>query len=981
MIHTFSLFKTVIGKKLIRNDITLENSVRLIKSDKHRQEIEQLRNASDKNVYNVLKKNLSAFTFSGTFPSERVAEKILKHSGLICMDFDLNGIHPHPDFPRDATKKVTVNEINVENVKYRLSLDPYTCFLFTSPGGQGVKCIVKINPDNHANSFLSLEAYYLEKYGIMWTDTSGKDVSRACFISWDPYCFFNPEAPVFVASVIEDKKPHYLPAQEQVYKIDTDSGELIPISDEIDWTRDLKNQYDRAVQITKRIVEASLDTTGQYNDWLTIGFSLAIFGEKGRELFHLVSQFHPDYKQKDCDKKFDDYLKNGRFKTAAKFFAIAKEYSIDTRVTREVAAASAENAEGKEFQDWDHIYPKGVEGTKDTTHHVNKYGFFEYENRYYHALYDVKNRTITFDESSNYIIHPLFLSVSRAEPKRIIEIENVYNVRKLVEIPANAFVSLSEFNAFVEGQGNFLNDFDKKQFYKIKKKVYNETKNAYEIRTLGWHREGFYAFSNGVFTIGSKTETEESKIGFVPSDDYGVVDISGNYYFLPALSSIYKDEEDDFQTHKKFLYKKSKIKYDEWSTQFCAMHKDNGKIGLLYFMSALFRDIIYDRFKFFPHLFLFGPPGTGKSAMGISITSMFGEPLQPFLLTSGTPVAFHKRFAEFRNSVLWFDEYRNSMDPRRIQAFKGAYDGSAHEKSENTSANRTKSTPVNSGCVISGQELPIADNALFKRVILLQYHQTEFTEHERNERMKLIAMEKAGLSYITAHLTKFRHTIEEKYMPVFETTIKEFKELLDGQDGIEERIIQNMCILVAMQRTLSDVIKFPFTDKEFTAIAVENIRSQNNLILSSKETSTFWQLVEFMLDKKEIKQGEDFMIKPQSRILISSGREESRELIFPESKELLYLKLSKIHPLYMEYHRKQYNVSGMDIGSLKHYLNQAKAFIGHTNSVRFENTKTSALIFDYKLLKKEGINLDRGTDVNDSKDEPILPINKDDQPF
>lgn len=947
----FSFYKQPLAKDPIAPaDITLERAIFRIRNT-YKSEIEKIRkNKHDKSLYSVLKKNLPGFTFSGIFPAKRAAATLIKHSGIICIDFDLNTLHEHPDYPKDATKKIQVTEFNIQNVKYRLSCDKYSLAVFVSPGGEGVKVLVKINPDLHLQSFNALQQYYADRHGLTtpFFDEACKDVSRLCFMSYDPELYYNLESEIFV--------PEEIPTEDPQYKIDTTTGEVIQVTPDSSWSRELQKQFDRAIQVVRRIEEKKVDVTGQYDDWVTIGLSLALFGEKGRELYHRVSQFHPEYKATQADYKFNDYLKNGRFNTPAKFFAVAKEYGIDTRIVREIASANAQNSEGKEYENWNYIFPSNVSPSNEMKQHVNQYGFFEYENKYYHALYDVKGHTVTFDESSNYVIHPLFLIVSRSEPKRIIEIENVYNVRKLVEIPANAFVSLSEFNAFVEGQGNFLNEFDKKQFFKVKRKIYNETKNALEIRTLGYSRDGFYAFSNGIFD-------QE----FIPADDYGIVERSGNYYFLPALSSIYKDEEDDFQTHKKFMYKKSKVKYEEWSTQFCRMHKDNGKIGLLYFISALFRDVIFDRFRYFPHLFLFGPPGTGKSQMGISITSMFGQPLQPFLLTSGTPVAFHKRFAEFRNAVVWFDEYRNSIDPKRVQALKGAYDGSAHEKSENTSANRTKTTPVNSGCILSGQELPVVDNAMFKRVILLQYYQTIFSEAERLERMKLIEMEKAGLSYITAHITKLRPLVEANYHELYEQTIKEFKRELDKNDEIEERIIQNMCVLVSMFRTLKDTLKFPFSDEELKALAIRNIIEQNNLIVASKETSTFWSMVEYMLEKHDIQEGEDFIVKHLNEISTTDGKKD-----LGKTKEVLYLKLSKIHPLYRKYYREQNNEIGMDLGSLRHYLKNTPPFLGFVDQVRFKNSKTSALIFDYDMLKRSGINLDRGDQVeNDAT--PYVP--------
>ena len=64
------------------------------------------------------------------------------------------------------------------------------------------------------------------------------------------------------------------------------------------------------------------DITGSYDTWLKIGFAIADhFGEDGRNYFHRVSQFHPEYDSKVCDNQFDKCLGgNGSGITIKSFF-------------------------------------------------------------------------------------------------------------------------------------------------------------------------------------------------------------------------------------------------------------------------------------------------------------------------------------------------------------------------------------------------------------------------------------------------------------------------------------------------------------------------------------------------------------------------------------------------------------------------------------------------------------------------------------
>jgi hypothetical protein len=958
-IGKFALFKNGIKNTKKSVDISIQSAVKAIRSDHYKDNVQKIRTSDNKSVRSVIKASLDYFCFSGTF-KERNVEGLIKHSGIICIDFDLNGEHPDPE---DRTKKVHITEYNIENVKYKLSKDPFSLAVFVSPSGYGVKVLVKIFPEMHLDSFNGLKNYYKKNFDLS-LDESGKDVSRACYASYDPEIYYNGDSELFKVEGIEQLPPP-APKPEKKFHINEDTGEVTEIKDFEGWDRKKKEEFDRIKVIVGRIFQKKVDITTAYDDWLSIGMSLAIYGEHGRELYHLVSQFNSDYIEADCDYKFSNLVKTTNFTTPAKFIKICKEYDIDVKVGKTIPAGVAEGAEGKGYEDLMFEMPKDVPLTPELKKHVFQYSFFEFNCRYYYADFDLNKRKVSFYQISNFIIRPLFLIMHKQEPVRIIEIENIYGVAKVVDIPAKAFVSISEFKAFVEGSGNFLFDGDMTKFQKIKAKLYDLSRNAEEVRTLGYHRDGFYAFANGIYTD-----------KFEATDDHGVIEHKERNYFIPALSSIYKDQEEDFEAQKKFLFVRNKINWKDWSTQFCAVHKDNGVFGLMYFLTSIFRNQVYDNFKFFPHLFLFGPPGSGKSQLGWSLMAMFGQPQPPFNLNGGTKVAFHKKFAMFRNAIVWFDEYNNAIDYQRVQALKAAYDGTGHEKSEMTSANRTKTTPVNSGCIMSGQELPIADNALFKRCILAQYTQTEYTDVEVKAHSALREIESKGLSHITGHISTLKDKFKAEYFDINAKLLKEFKVILEKENNIEERIIQNMVIIISTYKVLESILDFPFTFDELKKLAITNIKNQNNLIANAKETNMFWDMVEFMIEKGDARNNHDFKFQLTDRIKVNMGRDGDKEIVFTDStghisKNVLFVRLAKIHPTYMQLHRQQYNKNGLDKGSLTHYLENNKGYLGHIYSTNFENTKTSALAFDYDYLKSQGINLERG-DPNSIPD-PIPP--------
>lgn len=163
----------------------------------------EIRKEKDKEKRNILKKKLPAICFSGVF-NQRTDSSLIRHSGLICLDFD---------------NFITTEEL----IKERTILikDKYTFAIFVSPGGNGLKLVVKIPPDilQHRLAFRSLQSYYNSKY----FDESCINESRVCYESFDPDLWINEESLIFdkllslpVLSVGKDKSSLKLKSENQI---------------------------------------------------------------------------------------------------------------------------------------------------------------------------------------------------------------------------------------------------------------------------------------------------------------------------------------------------------------------------------------------------------------------------------------------------------------------------------------------------------------------------------------------------------------------------------------------------------------------------------------------------------------------------------------------------------------------------------------------------------------------------------------------
>ena len=172
----FTFFKHPITNTHPHKDITLADAYNYISRPYAKDRTEKLRSLSDvKRARNYKAANFDYCTFSGTFGS-RSDKALVDHSGYLCIDFD-----------HLADVNATFQML-VEDKCFTTEL------LFRSPSGDGLKWIIRINTAeiSHAEYFNAVANYLRLTYGLE-ADKSGKDMSRACFLPYDPEAYINPK--------------------------------------------------------------------------------------------------------------------------------------------------------------------------------------------------------------------------------------------------------------------------------------------------------------------------------------------------------------------------------------------------------------------------------------------------------------------------------------------------------------------------------------------------------------------------------------------------------------------------------------------------------------------------------------------------------------------------------------------------------------------------------------------------------------------
>lgn len=608
-----------------------------------------------------------------------------------------------------------------------------------------------------------------------------------------------------------------------------------------------------------------------------------------------------------------------------------------------------------------------------------KYGFYEDHDAYFEVQKDSPYKW------SNFTMTPMFHIKDSLLPKRLYKIRNQNKQEEIIEMKQEDLVSLSKFKIKVEGIGNFIWLATEKELTKLKMFLYEQTETAIEVTQLGWQRQGFFAFGNGAF------DTE-----WHPADEYGIVRLKDGNFYLPGCSTIYRDDVKLFQFERKFIHTTyNNVSLREYSDKLVQVFGDNAKVGICFLLASLFRDIIVGQTKSFPILNLFGPKGSGKSELGHSLMSFFIIKNTPPNIQNATIAALGDAVAQCANALVHIDEYKNSIDLDKREFLKGLWDGTGRSRMNMDRDKKREITSVDCGVILSGQEMPTIDIALFSRLIYLTFTKTEFSTAEKQAFDQCKAMRDLGLSHLTLQLLRHRSKMETDFSANYRQCMNDLNDRLKGET-IEDRIQRNWVIPLAAFRTLEAVLDVPFTYRELLDICVAGIIRQNRECKSNNELANFWNVVSYLQQDGEIFLESDFRIDYLDRLKTN----KVKDLVFQRPKPILRMRTDRIFMLYKKF-SKQVGDSALPTESLSFYLENSKEYLGVQNSVRFKNIlkgvevtkeyeaggqkvyrKTSmtkqALCFDYsELMANYGINLNVDTGVSIEDD----PGGSDEGPY
>lgn len=295
------LYKLVSFQENAWSELSKEMSILAIleevKSDKYKEQILFLRSllgSEDNEDYNSHKKNLPAITFGGTFKGRRKKENIKTYNSIITLDVD------------------KLNYIELAKTKESFSKDPFIFSFWESPSKEGVKGLAyinytfKIDTSNidaaHKGAFRKFTTYIKENHNIQ-LDVSGSDITRLCFLSFDPSLRLKTEINAFNVSEHDIIQPAI--TQNETDLNNTKTVIYTGSRDALYNSKDKNNPSDRyTIQlIIKYLYKKNISITYSYEEWYKVAMAIANtftydIGEK--YFLKLSSMDKGKFKEENC---------------------------------------------------------------------------------------------------------------------------------------------------------------------------------------------------------------------------------------------------------------------------------------------------------------------------------------------------------------------------------------------------------------------------------------------------------------------------------------------------------------------------------------------------------------------------------------------------------------------------------------------------------------------------------------------------------
>ncbi|MDL5050627.1 toprim domain-containing protein [Oscillatoria amoena NRMC-F 0135] len=465
------------------------------------------------------------------------------------------------------------------------------------------------------------------------------------------------------------------------------------------------------------------------------GDDVLLKADAQNEICLLLAKVSDEFRRKE-------YIKN-----------ISKQLKLEAKAIERFVKGEIDRKHRDEEIDEDDIaLPQGVDRNEFLLHGF--YGFVKGDETGYFFAGNGRETT----KLTNFVIEPLYHVYSKEDNKRIIRINNGRE-EKLLQMESKGFISLDQFKSRMFEEGFFVTygGFNAIHLSKIVGKIGRQFPFCYELTTLGWQPEGFFAFSNAIYNINE----------IQPFDERGIITHKGVNYFSPSASKITEGDRGDTNPYENDLYltyQPSNKSFSDWAGLMQEAFDEKSMLATAFVFVTLFRDLVFKMENTCPMLYAYGQVQSGKSAFGQRISNLFFKDLLPFNLNQGTDFAFHNRLGRFRNCPAVYNEFdETAIKEEWFRALKAVYDGEGRERGKMGAKNKTEVQKPNSTVILLGQVLSTKDDgSVLSRCIIVEFKNVDKRPESQIKAFNtLIDWEKQGISGLLLQVLQHRPAVEK----------------------------------------------------------------------------------------------------------------------------------------------------------------------------------------------------------------------------
>lgn len=561
---------------------------------------------------------------------------------------------------------------------------------------------------------------------------------------------------------------------------------------------------------------------------------------------------------------------------------------------------------------------------------ILSYGVIEWKNSTYCTVASgkmisgttgIEETTYRFSKVANFTVQVLQHMEDEKLPMKLVKITNTYGRSRIFETQSNNFGSINKFKDAVEGKGNYHFTGNVVQFDKLKAKLFDKMGDGRMITVMGWQPEGFFCLNNAAIDDVGRV---------IMLDKYGSFKLNGTDYYVPSANHIYAQNHTKFQPQKRATLLEG-ASFSDWSTQMTVVHREHAMMAICFGISCAFSDHIFKLHGFFPMVYLYGEPSTGKGNLIQAIQSLFGRAQQPITIMgkANTDKAKIRKFAQFTNMLVFMEEFRNAVSTEVIEMLKGLWNRYGYERGNLDSAVSTDNVPINSGVMATGNDY-ITDDALLTRFIIDEMVKDGFTSEEKKAYDKLSLMIENGYSSILVELLTHRLAFEKEYRGYYQAARNDIHEILSSANGVVERMEQNLAVLLAVFQFFSDRgLVFGFTKPELLSYMQICMKRQALKRDNQGETSRFWDCV--------------LAAKKQGQI--------THEVDYKIDGNTLYIHQTSVYNAYAITHYTLFRAAACGKSTIMDKLKKTTAYQGFKAVLRYgPNSRSSAMQFDLRKL-------------------------------